>query len=77
MANTFDGCSFGFGKHACPGRFYAVRKTKLIFTKLITEYEIQWNESQIPTTMPGRLSLNGQFAPNQSQKVSLRPRLRV
>ncbi|KAI0886467.1 putative cytochrome P450 [Annulohypoxylon maeteangense] len=63
--------AFGYGKHACPGRFYAVRKAKLIFSKLILEYDLKWEGVK---TRPPSLSVNGQFAPNQSQKIFLRKR---
>ncbi|KAL1856866.1 hypothetical protein Daus18300_010629 [Diaporthe australafricana] len=63
--------AFGFGKHACPGRFYAVRKAKLIFSKLILEYDLKWEGVK---TRPKSLSLNGQFAPNQWQKIFLKKR---
>ncbi|KAH8888269.1 cytochrome P450 [Thozetella sp. PMI_491] len=63
--------AFGFGRHACPGRFYAVRKAKMIFSKLIMEYDIKWEGTK---SRPPSLSVNGQFAPNQSQKIFLRKR---
>ncbi|KAI1778805.1 putative cytochrome P450 monooxygenase [Hypoxylon cercidicola] len=63
--------AFGFGKHACIGRFYAVRKAKLIFSKLIMEYDLKWEGVNL---RPASLSVNGQFAPNQSQKIFLKKR---
>ncbi|KAK5636070.1 hypothetical protein RRF57_011782 [Xylaria bambusicola] len=63
--------AFGFGKHACPGRFYAVYKAKLIFSKLIQEYDWRWES---PEVRPPSLSINGQFAPNRSQQIFLRQR---
>ena len=63
---------FGFGRHACPGRFYAVRKVKLIVSKLLLNYDIEW--AHRVSTMPARLSVNGQFAPNLEQKIIIRRR---
>ncbi|MCJ1401069.1 hypothetical protein MMC11_004281 [Xylographa trunciseda] len=62
--------AFGYGKHACPGRFYAVRKAKLIFSKFLMEYDIKW--ANPVSTMPPRLSINAQFAPNQGQRICIR-----
>ncbi|KAF2728900.1 cytochrome P450 [Polyplosphaeria fusca] len=35
--------SWGFGKHTCPGRFYAVRLAKMVFVELLQKYEFQWD----------------------------------
>jgi cytochrome P450 len=64
--------SFGYGKHACPGRFYAVRKVKLIFSRLLLNYDIEWASPR--SGMPTRLSMNGQFAPNQEQMIRIKRR---
>ncbi|KAF2877680.1 hypothetical protein BDV95DRAFT_602044 [Massariosphaeria phaeospora] len=34
--------NFGFGKTACPGRFFASVMLKILFTKLVTEYEFKF-----------------------------------
>ncbi|KAK4206223.1 cytochrome P450 [Rhypophila decipiens] len=67
---------FGFGRHACPGRWYAILMIKIIFTKLILEYDLKWdlNEGVIQKVRPASLSLNGMFLPNQKQQVWLRRR---
>lgn len=36
--------SFGYGRRSCPGGHYAVWKAKLIFAKLLMEYEFKWHE---------------------------------
>jgi cytochrome P450 len=33
--------SFGFGKHACPGRFFAVHEMKMILAYIVMNYEIE------------------------------------
>lgn len=48
---------FGIGKHACPGIFYAVRKAKLIFSKLVLAYEFKWAGNVVER--PPNLSVNG------------------
>ncbi|KAM7192056.1 Cytochrome P450 [Naviculisporaceae sp. PSN 640] len=67
---------FGIGRHSCPGRWYAVLMIKLVFAKLILEYDFKWNlnEGVIQKVRPASSSLNGMFVPNQEQKVWLRKR---
>ncbi|EXX70005.1 cytochrome P450 [Rhizophagus irregularis] len=55
---------FGGGKHACPGRFFAIHEAKIIFHKLILRYNIKTKSGKIenktylgPSTLPPRGSL--------------------
>lgn len=32
---------FGYGRHACPGRFFAANEIKLILARLILDYDIK------------------------------------
>lgn len=66
--------SFGYGNHACPGRFYAVREVKLIFARLILGYDLKWDNP--PRDRPPPFLVEGQFLPNMKQKVLLRRRRR-
>ncbi|OTB17447.1 hypothetical protein K445DRAFT_310865 [Daldinia sp. EC12] len=34
--------NFGYGRHACPGRYFASLVLKILFTKLLTEYEFDF-----------------------------------
>ncbi|RYO97037.1 hypothetical protein DL765_011335 [Monosporascus sp. GIB2] len=61
---------FGYGKHACPGRFYAIRKTKIIFCKLALNYTFKW--TKVPKVRPKEFPVEGQFAPNLSQEISFK-----
>ncbi|KAI1439032.1 cytochrome P450 monooxygenase [Xylaria sp. CBS 124048] len=63
---------FGYGKHACPGRFYAIRKIKIIFCKIAFRYDFKW--TKVPKGRPQDFPVEGQFAPNQSQEISFRDR---
>ncbi|KAK5953726.1 hypothetical protein OHC33_004995 [Knufia fluminis] len=55
---------FGHGKHACPGRFFAVTEMKLMFAELITRYDMKLapgtgvNETFIATTLIPDTKLN-------------------
>lgn len=37
---------FGYGKHACPGRFFAANEIKLVLAKLLLRYEIEMPEGE-------------------------------
>ncbi|KAL6834289.1 cytochrome P450 [Trichoderma sp. SZMC 28015] len=70
---TKTNLAFGYGKHACVGRFYAVRKIKLVFTRLIMEYEIEWDGTV--TERPLDFCIEGQVAPNLEQKIRIKRRV--
>ena len=36
--------SFGFGRHACPGRFFAANQIKMIMADLLMKYEMKLSE---------------------------------
>jgi cytochrome P450 len=65
--------AWGYGNHICPGRFFAVRGLKLILTKLLLEYEISWDRKK-EDGRPGCVNVEGQFVPNLSQRVFIKPR---
>ncbi|MCJ1380212.1 hypothetical protein MMC17_003315 [Xylographa soralifera] len=64
---------FGYGNHVCPGRFFAIRLIKIVFTKLITEYDISWDRTQ--PGQPPRFKMEGLSTPNPSQRVFLKRRM--
>ncbi|KAG9230925.1 cytochrome P450 [Amylocarpus encephaloides] len=65
--------SFGYGNHACPGRFLAVRMLKVVFTKLILEYDVSWDRAD--PGQPSRFSMEGISTPNVTQNVKLKKRV--
>ncbi|KAI0388401.1 cytochrome P450 [Xylariaceae sp. FL0594] len=64
--------TFGYGAHVCPGRFFAVRLIKIIFTKLLTEYDFrsEWKGDGMP---PG-FQFEGSEVPNIKARISFRKR---
>ncbi|ORY59096.1 ent-kaurene oxidase [Pseudomassariella vexata] len=42
---TKDFMAFGYGRHACPGRFFAANEIKLILSRLLVEYDIKMPEN--------------------------------
>jgi cytochrome P450 len=59
---------FGHGKHACPGRFFAVNEMKLIFAKLIQRYDLRL----VPGTAPSTMFLGTMTIPDTKLKVLVR-----
>lgn len=39
---TKENASFGFGKHACPGRFFAANEIKLIMARLLLQFDMRF-----------------------------------
>lgn len=33
--------AFGYGKHACPGRFFAANEIKMIVAKMVLDYDVK------------------------------------
>jgi cytochrome P450 len=59
--------AYGYGKHSCVGRFYTVRKVKLIVAKMLLEYDLKWAHEV--TERPKRFAIMGQFAPNLEERI--------
>jgi len=38
---TKEFMAFGYGRHACPGRFFAANEIKLILSRLLLEYDLR------------------------------------
>lgn len=41
MTTNEQNLFFGYGKHACPGRFFAANEIKMILARSILEYDIK------------------------------------
>ncbi len=42
---TKENMSFGFGRHACPGRFFAANEIKLILSRIRLHYDMKLPEN--------------------------------
>lgn len=52
--------NFGYGRHACPGRFFATNEIKMVLARLILEYDIKMPDGQTeryPQIEMGRMTL--------------------
>jgi hypothetical protein len=66
--------SYGFGRQACPGRFYGVRKAKLIFGTMLNEYDFRWKGGKVPQERPPNIVVEGQIFANNTTEVEFRSR---
>ncbi|KAH9055827.1 cytochrome P450 [Lactarius deliciosus] len=41
-----DNLTFGYGRHACPGRFFAVNEVKALLAHVVVTYDIKFEEGQ-------------------------------
>lgn len=61
--------AWGIGKHACPGRFFAVDLIKIIVAKILTDYEVQLGEQR-----PENIWIEYNVVPPPSATLSVRRR---
>ncbi|KAF8994954.1 cytochrome P450 [Cyathus striatus] len=66
-----DYIAFGYGRHACPGRFFAVNELKAMAAYLILNYDVKLPTSQRPANWWFEQNL----IPNQKATVMFRKRL--
>lgn len=73
-ASTVDSTflQFGYGPHACPGRFYAVRKAKLVLGRLLQRYDFKW-DGDVSSRPPG-IAIEAQMVANPNVRVLMRSR---
>lgn len=71
-ASNLESMGFGYGRHACPGRFFAGNEIKLIMIELLTKYDIKFEDSR--KKRPANLAFETQLIPNRHAKVLVRKR---
>ncbi|OLN86218.1 Ent-kaurene oxidase 7 [Colletotrichum chlorophyti] len=62
--------TFGYGKHACPGRFFAVNEIKMIMANILTNYEMKLPEGV--TERYENLSFGSSSVPDPNKTVMIR-----
>lgn len=72
VALTLDTIVFGHGRHACPGRFFAVNELKAIFAYCILHYDVQLEGGSMER--PKNIKYEANMAPNMKAKVMFRKR---
>ncbi|KAK6815025.1 Cytochrome P450 monooxygenase aclB [Aspergillus parasiticus] len=76
LASTIDQkfLQFGYGNHACPGRFYAIRKIKLVLAKLIMDYDFQWAQPRPVHDRPEDFAIEAQLVAAPDAEILMRSR---
>ncbi|KAI0537286.1 cytochrome P450 [Xylaria digitata] len=69
-ANT-QSMAFGYGRHACPGRFFASDEIKAITVYLLNNYDIKFAEGQ---TRPKSVQVETQFLPDHAATIQCKKR---
>lgn len=64
---------FGFGRQACPGRFFAANTIKAVFSRIVMEYDFRFEERQ-GCRRPVNLVVGEHILPNTSTRVLFRKR---
>jgi cytochrome P450 len=64
--------AFGYGRHACPGRFFASAEIKAIMVYLLKNYDFKFPENQ--TTRPPSLIFETQNLPNPAGRIMFKRR---
>ncbi|KAL0575654.1 hypothetical protein V5O48_006310 [Marasmius crinis-equi] len=72
VTTTPDWLLFGGGKHACPGRFFAVTKLKVMFAHLILNYDVKFRQDG--AGFPPAVQFGSVMSPNPDVKVMFRKR---
>jgi len=63
--------AFGYGRHACPGRFFASDEIKAITMYLLTNYDIKFADGQ---RRPESLQVETQYLPDHAATILCRKR---
>ena len=63
----------GYGRHACPGRFFAAAEVKLILAHLLTNYDFKYANGR--TKRPPSLGIETQNLPDPSIEILMKRRL--
>lgn len=64
---------FGFGRQACPGRFFAANTIKAIMSRIIMEYDLKFEDSQVGCR-PRNIVVGEHIFPNTKSAVLFRKR---
>ncbi|MCJ1263410.1 hypothetical protein MMC22_003280 [Lobaria immixta] len=71
-SSNLENMAFGYGRHACPGRFFAANEIKQIMVHLLMNYDFKLPDGQ--TTRPMNEPCETQLIPNHVAKVLIRKR---
>ncbi|KXN83236.1 Ent-kaurene oxidase [Leucoagaricus sp. SymC.cos] len=69
---NLDHVAFGHGRHACPGRFFAVNEIKAMFVHILLNYDVQLENGSLER--PANFHMESSMMPNTKAKVMFRKR---
>jgi cytochrome P450 len=72
VSSNLDSMHFGYGRHACPGRFFASQEIKQIMVHLLLTYDFKFPPGT--TARPDNLCIETQLIPSHSATIWLRKR---
>ncbi|KAE8377934.1 cytochrome P450 [Aspergillus bertholletiae] len=58
VAPSPEHMGFGFGRHACPGRFFAINEVKIALCHILLKYEFKLVDGSVPQIRKRAISLN-------------------
>ncbi|KAF4122578.1 cytochrome P450 monooxygenase [Geosmithia morbida] len=65
--------SFGFGRYACPGRFFAIYQLKAILSRFLLEYDFQLEDGS--TVRPRNVAFGDKIAADYSKHLLIKKRV--
>ncbi|KAF5027080.1 hypothetical protein F66182_792 [Fusarium sp. NRRL 66182] len=71
VASNTSSMSFGYGRHACPGRFFVANEIKAILGFILREYDLRFTEGQ---SRPVSYRSHTQFLPDPTATVLFKRR---
>ena len=72
VSTGHDSLTFGYGRHTCPGRYFAACELKLMFAHLVMNYDVKLeNEGERPKD----IWVASYCVPNPNAKVLFRRRV--
>ncbi|KAK8111355.1 Cytochrome P450 monooxygenase ATR2 [Apiospora kogelbergensis] len=67
---TKENMAFGYGKHACPGRFFAANEIKLIVVNVLLQYDMRMPDGIVERY--SRIVRGGSETPNPMDKIEFK-----
>lgn len=74
MTVTKENMGFGYGRHACPGRFFAAAEIKLLLARILLDYDVKMPEEQ--TGRYANLAVANYCVADMKKELLFRRRLR-
>ncbi|KAH8113854.1 cytochrome P450 [Phellopilus nigrolimitatus] len=71
VATTPDYLAFGHGRHACPGRFFAVNELKAMMAYILLTYDVKM---EVEGVRPPNVHTGARVSPNPDAKILFRKR---